>query len=90
MPSMLTAFVMINADPADIANLGGELAAIDGVAEVYSVTGDEDLLVIVRVTDTDAIADLVTTKIASLEGIVSTRTLIAFRQYDPSDVGFGT
>jgi DNA-binding Lrp family transcriptional regulator len=85
---MLTAFVMITADPAELASLGRELAAIEGVAEVYSVTGDEDLLVIVRVTDVDEVADVVTSRIASLDGIVATRTLIAFRQYDPKDVGF--
>ena len=85
---MLTAFVMISADPAEIASLGNELAAIDGVAEVYSVTGEEDLLVVLRVTDTDEIADVVTTHIAGLDGILATRTLIAFRQYNPKDVGF--
>ena len=85
---MLTAFVMISADPAEIASLGQELAAIDGVAEVYSVTGEDDLLAVVRVTDTEQVADIVTTHIAGLDGILATRTLLAFRQYSPKDVGF--
>ena len=85
---MLTAFVMISADPAEIAALGQQLAAIDGVAEVYSVTGEEDLLAVVRATDTEEIADVVTSRIAGLDGILATRTLIAFRQYNPKDVGF--
>src|SRR5262249_45571234 len=61
--NMLTAFVLLYADPARIASLGGALAAIDGVTEVYSVTGDEDLLVVVRVADHDEIARIVTEEI---------------------------
>ena len=85
---MLTAFVLIAAEPAAIASLGAALAAIDGVTEVYSVTGDEDLLVVVRVADHDQVARIVTEEVAALDGIAATRTLIAFRQYDPTDIGF--
>jgi DNA-binding Lrp family transcriptional regulator len=85
---MLTAFVMIGADPSAIAELGAALVAIDGVAEVYSVTGDEDLLAVIRVADHEQIARIVTEEIAALDGIDATRTLIAFRQYGQADVGF--
>jgi hypothetical protein len=34
------------------------------------------------------VARLVTEQIASLDGILDTRTLIAFRQYDPGEIGF--
>jgi DNA-binding Lrp family transcriptional regulator len=85
---MLTAFVLLYAEPARIAALGAALAAIDGVTEVYSVTGDEDLLVVIRVADHVEIARIVTEEIARLDGINGTRTLIAFRQYDPADIGF--
>jgi DNA-binding Lrp family transcriptional regulator len=85
---MLTAFVLLYAEPSRIAALGAALAAVDGVTEVYSVTGDEDLLVVIRVADHEQIARVVTEEIAALEGVNATRTLIAFRQYDPSDIGF--
>jgi DNA-binding Lrp family transcriptional regulator len=85
---MLTAFVLLYAEPSRIAALGASLAGIDGVTEVYSVTGDEDLLVVIRVADHEQIARVVTEEIAALEGVNATRTLIAFRQYDPSDIGF--
>jgi DNA-binding Lrp family transcriptional regulator len=85
---MLTAFVLLYAEPSRIAELGAALAAVDGVTEVYSVTGDEDLLVVIRVADHTEIARIVTEEIAQLDGINATRTLIAFRQYDPSDIGF--
>jgi DNA-binding Lrp family transcriptional regulator len=85
---MLSAIVLINAKPAKVAALGAALAAVDGVSEVYSVTGDEDLVALIHVTDTEQVAQLVTEKIASLDGVTATRTLIAFRQYNPSDISF--
>ena len=85
---MLTAFVLVDADPAFIAGLGRALAALDGVTEVYSVTGDEDLIAVLRVADHEQIARVVTEEIAALDGVLRTRTMIAFRQYDPADIGF--
>ena len=85
---MLTAFVLVDADPAFIAALGHALAALDGVTEVYSVTGDEDLIAVLRVADHEQIARIVTEEIAALDGVIRTRTMIAFRQYDPADIGF--
>jgi DNA-binding Lrp family transcriptional regulator len=85
---MLTAFVLLYAEPSHISALGAALAAIEGVTEVYSVTGDEDLLVVIRVADHTEIARIVTEEIAALDGINGSRTLIAFRQYDPADIGF--
>ena len=85
---MLTAFVLVDADPAFIAALGRALATLDGVTEVYSVTGDEDLIAVLRVADHEQIARIVTEEIAALDGVIRTRTMIAFRQYDPADIGF--
>jgi len=83
---MVSAFVMIQAEPARIAPLAGELAEVDGVAEVYSVAGDDDLVAIVRVRHHDELAEVVTQRIAALEGIEATRTLIAFRAYSRHDL----
>src|SRR4051794_36902300 len=47
--AVVHAFVLIDAEPARIATLAGELADVDGVAEVYSVAGEADLVAIVRV-----------------------------------------
>ncbi|HWS45906.1 MAG TPA: Lrp/AsnC ligand binding domain-containing protein [Acidimicrobiia bacterium] len=85
---MLSAIVLIKAKPAKVATLGPALAAIDGVSEVYSVTGDEDLVALIHVDDTERVALLVTEQISTLDGIIDTRTLIAFRQYDPADITF--
>jgi DNA-binding Lrp family transcriptional regulator len=85
---MLNAIVLIRAKPARVSQLGPALAALDGVSEVYSVTGDEDLVALLHSNDTEQVAQLVTERIATLDGVLDTRTLIAFRQYDPSDISF--
>lgn len=83
---MLSAFVLISADPARIADLATELTEIDGVAEVYSVTGDEDLVAVVRVRRHDDLAEVVTRHISGCAGILATRTLIAFKAYSRHDL----
>ncbi|MFO7280898.1 MAG: Lrp/AsnC ligand binding domain-containing protein [Thermoanaerobacterales bacterium] len=83
---MLTAFVLIRAEPERIAELGSEIAEVDGVAEVYSVTGDVDLVAIVRVREHEKLADVVTRHISSLDGILHTTTMIAFQAYSRHDL----
>ena len=83
---VVTAFVLIQAEPARIAALATEMADVDGVTEVYSVTGDEDLLAVVRVRRHEDLADVVTGRVACLDGILSTRTLIAFQAYSRHDL----
>ena len=83
---MLNAIVLLKAAPARVANLAGELADVDGVAEVYSVAGEVDLVAIVRVRHHDDLADVVTRRIAALPGITETRTMIAFQAFSRHDL----
>jgi DNA-binding Lrp family transcriptional regulator len=83
---MIAAFVLISADGDRIAELGAELAGIDGVAEAYSVAGDVDLVAVLRVAANEQVADLVTSRIVKLRGVRETKTLIAFRSYSRGDV----
>jgi DNA-binding Lrp family transcriptional regulator len=83
---VLAAFVLIQAEPARVADLASDLADVQGVAEVYSVAGDEDIVAIVRVRHHEELADVVTRGIAALDGIISTRTLVAFRTYSRHDL----
>jgi DNA-binding Lrp family transcriptional regulator len=83
---VLHAFVLIDAEPARIAALATELADIDGVAEVYSVAGEADLVAVIRVRRQEELADLVTGRIAELSGIRDTRTMIAFQAFSRRDL----
>jgi DNA-binding Lrp family transcriptional regulator len=83
---MVTAIVLLNAEPDRVAPLGREVADVEGVDVAYSVAGDEDIVAVVRAADHEQLADLVTTKIAPLRGVIRTRTLIAFRAYSSEDL----
>ena len=84
--AMVTTFVLIRARPERIAGLAEELADLDDVAEVYSVAGGFDLVAVVRVRHHEDLADVVTKHIATLDGIVHTETLVAFRAYSRRDL----
>ena len=83
---MITAIVFIKADVARIPEIAEEIAAIEGVSEVYSVTGDIDLIALLRVHEHDDIARLVPDHLNKVSGIVSTETHIAFRTYSRHDL----
>jgi DNA-binding Lrp family transcriptional regulator len=83
---VLTAFVLIQAEPDRVADLATELADVEGVSEVYSVTGDPDLVAVVRVREHDQLAEVVTLRIARHEGIVHTSTMIAFQAHSRHDL----
>jgi len=83
---VIHAFVLVDAEPSRIAPLAEELADVEGVAEVYSVAGEADLVAIVRVRHHEDLADVVTRRIAALDGIVHTRTLIAFQAFSRHDL----
>ena len=83
---MTHAIVLIEAEPATLSTLGGALADLDGVAEAYSVTGDWDFVVIVRVPDVDGVAEVVRNRVAQLEGIRRTHTMLAFEAFSRHDL----
>jgi len=83
---MITAIVLIKADPKSIPQVASRLAGIDGVSQVYSVSGEWDLVAIVEVTDYEAVAKVVTEDISGVAGLRSTQTLTAFRAYSKKDL----
>jgi len=80
------AIVLIQAERAALATLGGELADIEGVAEAYSVTGDWDFAAILRLRQHDELARVVTGKISQLSGVLRTSTMVAFEVYSRHDL----
>ena len=83
---MVTAFILINAERDRIADAAQEILAVDGVAEVYSVAGEYDLVAVARVRENDQLAKLVTEDLIAVKGLTRTTTLIAFRQYSEYDL----
>ena len=78
---MVTAQVLLNVARDRIHAVAEELAGMEGISEVYSVSGRYDLVAVIRVKDNESLEKLVTGDILGVEGIVSSETLIAFRVY---------
>lgn len=83
---MITAIVLIHTEAGKTAAAGEALAEISEVAEVYSVTGEFDLVAIVRVHRYEQMAELVPRHIATVPGITRTHTLMAFQSYSRHDL----
>jgi DNA-binding Lrp family transcriptional regulator len=83
---VITTIVLIKADPKLIPQAGTRLAGIDGVTEVYSVSGEWDLVAIVKVPEYEQIAKVVTEQFPAVPGLVRTQTLTAFRAYSRRDL----
>jgi DNA-binding Lrp family transcriptional regulator len=84
--AVVHAIVLITAEPARIAALASDIADLDGVSAAYSVAGDEDIVVVIRVSDHEALADLVTGSIASQPGGGPPPTMMTFRVYSQADL----
>jgi DNA-binding Lrp family transcriptional regulator len=83
---VITAIVFVKADVARIPEVAEAIVALDGVSEVYSVTGQVDLIAMVRVRDHDAVADVVADRLHKVPGVLETETHIAFRTYSQHDL----
>ena len=83
---MITAIVFIKAEVSRIPEVAQQIAALDGVSEVYSVTGDIDLIAMLRVRHHDQVASLVPDQVNKVAGVLSTETHIAFRTYSSHDL----
>jgi hypothetical protein len=53
---------------------------------VYSITGDFDLVAIVRVRAHDELADVIPGGLNKVDGVIATQTHIAFRTYSRHDL----
>ena len=83
---MVTSIILINTERKKINKVAEQLVGIEGVSEVYSVSGKYDLVVIVRVKTNDDLADLVTKKILSIDSILESETMLAFKSFSHHDL----
>ena len=84
---MISAIVLITADVHRIPEVAQEISEIKGIAEVYSVTGDVDLIAVAKVARHEDFADVIADRLNKVEGVLDSRTPIAFRTYSSDDLG---
>jgi len=83
---MVTAIVLVKTDVARIPQTGEAIAQIPQVTEVYSVTGEFDLVAMVRVRKHEELGDVIPGKLNRVPGVTHTETHIAFRTYSRHDL----
>lgn len=83
---MISAIVLIKADVAHIPEAAQAIAEIEGITEVYSVTGNVDLIAVARVSKHEDFADVIADRLNKVEGVQETETHIAFRTYSSQDL----
>ncbi len=83
---MVTAIILLTVERTRINEVAEKLAAMEEISEVYSVSGNYDLVAIVRVATNDDLSDLVTRKLVTVGDILHTETMLAFRAYSRHDL----
>ena len=77
---------MVKSSREGLTSLGPHLADIEGIAEVYTLTGEWDFIAIARVREHDELAQVVTQRLTQLDGIEKTQTMVAFQQFSAHDL----
>ena len=83
---MITAIILINTEKNQVNTVGAQLAALEGVDEVYSVSGRYDLIALIRLKNIDDLARLATEQISKIAGITNTESMVAFKKISPGDI----
>lgn len=83
---MVTSFILLNIKRNKVNEVAEKMTEIKGISEVYSVTGNYDLVAVVRVKTNDELADLVTNNLVKIDGIEKTDTMLAFKTYSTHDL----
>ena len=83
---MVTSIILMNTERGFINDVAEGLAELDEISEVYSVSGNYDLVALVRVRSNDDLSDLVTRKLLKFEAIVHTETMLAFQAFSRHDL----
>lgn len=83
---MITALVLINVQRAKVNETAEALLEIEGVSEVYSVTGEYDLVAVLRLQNYKDLSEVVTNRMIRISSITKTHTLMAFQCYSRADL----
>jgi DNA-binding Lrp family transcriptional regulator len=83
---MVTSIILISVERSKIIDVAERLAATEGISEVYSVSGNYDLVAIARVPSNDDLATLVTKEMVSIDSILKSETMLAFKAFSRHDL----
>jgi DNA-binding Lrp family transcriptional regulator len=83
---VITAIVLVNTEVDRILEVAQAIADLAGVSEVYSVTGDADLIAMVRVREHEELAEVIAGTLNKVPGVLATQTHIAFQAYSRHDL----
>jgi DNA-binding Lrp family transcriptional regulator len=83
---MVSALVLLNVERNRINDVAEALAGMSGITEVFSVSGQYDLVAMIRVKTNEQLAELVTKHMLKVQGITRSQTLIAFQVFSRHDL----
>lgn len=86
---MQTFFIFVSCARGQTYSVGRAiLKEVPGVKEVSSISGKWDLLVKLAVDEARDVGELINERLAAIEGIRKTKTIVAYFVYNPEDVYF--
>jgi DNA-binding Lrp family transcriptional regulator len=83
---MVTAVVLLQVDRQRVNEIAEELAALEAVSEAYSVTGQYDVVAVLRVRSNEHLAAVATGEMLKIEGIESSETMLALQVHSRHDL----
>jgi len=83
---MVTSIILLNVERTKINESAEQLADMKEISEVFSVSGNYDLVAIVRVPSNDDLANFVTKKLSNIESIIESETMLAFKAFSRHDL----
>ena len=83
---MVNALVLLDVERKLVNQIASRISEIEGVSEVYSVSGSHDLVCIIRTKSNDDLAEIVTNKMLQIEGILKSETMLAFKCFSQHDL----
>lgn len=81
---MKAAFVLVKCELGKMTQVANQIAELDGVSEVHSITGPYDLLVKLYAPTYEDVGNLVPDLLHKVPGVRETETLLAFQAFKPS------
>jgi DNA-binding Lrp family transcriptional regulator len=83
---VITAIVLVKTAVDRVDEVAEAIAGLPAVTEVYSVTGEFDLVALVRVRHHEQLAEVIPGGLNKVAGVLSTETHMAFRTYSRHDL----